>query len=135
MTTQSHNSVTCENTSLALRPTSPQTRPGRSRPFAPPPYRGAKGEGRDQASPSPHEKDPGMTTTTTTTEPSVREILAAGKCSPSCILSSLEPERCGCRRCGGQYHGAALAALGLLSQPGTGSKPRTRRKHQRKKHR
>jgi len=63
--------------------------------------------------------------TATTTEPTVREILANGKCSPSCVLSSLEPERCGCRRCAGRYHGFALAALGILSQPAAAAGPET----------
>lgn len=82
-----------------------------------------------------------MTTGTIGAAPTVREILAAGLCAPSCILSTLEPERCGCRKCEGRHHGAALAALGLLSQPQTASEPSTpdttksKRKHRRRRRR
>lgn len=49
-----------------------------------------------------------MTTTTTVPSPTIREILAAGQCTPSCILSQ-DTGRCRCA-CTGEFHGAALAA-------------------------
>ena len=59
---------------------------------------------------------------TTAATPTIREILAARQCSAACILSTLKPERCGCR-CNGAWHGTALAALGLPSHRGGASEP------------
>ena len=70
---------------------------------------------------------------TTAASPTIREILDARQCSAACILSTLKPERCGCR-CLGQYHGTALAALGLPSQPaapGSPTAPGARRRHRK----
>jgi len=61
-----------------------------------------------------------MTLTTTAAATTVREILAAGSCSPQCLAADDgEPAGCSCR-CGGEFHGSLRdVAVKPASQEGS----------------